>query len=98
MTGNFWLVLIPDRQQHVFGVVEVAALFTVIILDVGLDDGVRGAALFAEPAENALGQINVVASGAAGAVLALFGFDGNGQRGADGFTKLAGNAAFFAIG
>jgi hypothetical protein len=63
---------------------------------VGLDDGIDRAALFAEAAEDALGQVDVVARGAAGAVGALVALDGDGQRGAHGFAQLAGDAAFLA--
>jgi len=50
----------------------------------------------AETAVDALGHVDVVTSCAARAVRALFGFDGDGLGGADGFAELAGDAAFFA--
>ena len=54
------------------------------VLGVGaLDDGVDGARLLAEAAVDALGHVNVVAGGAAGAVGALLGLDGDGLGGAD---------------
>src|SRR3954452_18369303 len=91
------LVAVAHGQQHVLGEVQVAALFAVLFEDVGLDDRVDRAALFAEAAEDALGQVDVVARGAAGAVGALVGFDGDGQRRAHGFAQLAGDAALFAV-
>ena len=66
--------------------------------DAGFDDGVDRAGFFAEAAEDALGQIDVVARGAAGAVGALFRFDGDGECRADGFAQFAGDAALFAVG
>ena len=63
--GDLGLVAVAHGQQHVLGEVEVAALLAVVFEDVGLDDGVHRAALFAEAAEDALGQVDVVARGAA---------------------------------
>jgi hypothetical protein len=63
----------------------------------GLDDRIHRAGLLAEPAENALEQIDVVARGAARAVLALLGVDGDRQRRAHRLAQLAGDAAFFAV-
>ena len=47
----------------------------------------------AEAAVDALGHVNVVASGTAGAVLALLGVDGDRLRGAYGLAQLAGDAS-----
>ena len=62
------------------------------------DNGVHRACLLAETAVDAFGHVNIVARGAARAVIARLGINGNRLRGADRFAKLAGNAAFFAIG
>ena len=64
------LVAVADGQQHVLGEVQVAALLAVVFEDVGLDDRVDRAALLAEAAEDALGQVDVVARRAARAVVA----------------------------
>ncbi len=73
------------------------------VLKVGaLHDGVDRARLLAEPAEDALCHVNVVAGGAAreirGSVVdaARLGLDGDGLRRADGFAQLACNAALLA--
>src|SRR6476646_9696476 len=95
--GDLGLVAVAHGQEHVLGVVQVAALLAVVLEDVGLDDGVDRAALLAEAAEDALGEVDVVARGAAGAVGALVGLDGDGQRGTHGFAQLAGDAAFLAV-
>src|SRR3546814_12522759 len=58
----------------------------------------RSAGFLAEPAEDALEQVDVVARGAAGAVGALLRIDGYRQRRADRFAQLAGDAALFAVG
>ncbi len=64
---------------------------------VRLDDAVHRAAFFAEAAEDALGEVDVVARRAAAAVGAHLGFDGDGQRRAHRFAQLAGDAALFAV-
>src|SRR3954451_23370115 len=91
------VIAVAHGQQHVLGEVQVTALFAVVFEDVGLDDGVDRAALFAEAAEDALGQVDVVARGATGAVGALVGFDRDRQGRADGFAQLAGDAALFTV-
>lgn len=48
-----------------------------------LHDGVHRTSLLAEPAVDALGHVDVVAGGAAAAVGAGFGLDGDGLRGGD---------------
>src|SRR3546814_3975920 len=65
-TGDFRLVAVANGKQHVFGVVQVAALFSVVFGNMRFDDGVDRTAFFAEATENAFGQIDVVARGAAG--------------------------------
>ena len=64
-------VAVADGQQHLLGVVQVAALLAVVLEDVRLDDRIDRAGFFAEAAEDALGQVDVVARGAARAVVAL---------------------------
>ena len=49
-------------------------------------------------AENAFDEINVVARGAACAVIAFGRLNGDGQRRTDRFTQFAGNAALFPVG
>src|SRR5215510_6652332 len=72
-------------------------LRAVVFQDVRLDDRVDRAALLAEAAEDALGQVDVVARRAAGAVGALVALDRDRQRGAHGLAQLAGDAAFLAV-
>src|SRR5690606_16082171 len=93
------LVLVPvaDRKQHLLGEVEVAALLAVVLEDVGLDDGIDGTGFFAESAEDALGEVDVITGGAPGAVFALGRLDGDRQRGADRLAELAGDAALLAV-
>ena len=59
-------------------------------------NGVDGAGLLAVPAVDALGHVDVVASGAASAVGSLLGLDGDGLRRADGLAQLARDAALLA--
>mmetsp|Transcript_21981 Transcript_21981/g.86319 ORF Transcript_21981/g.86319 Transcript_21981/m.86319 type:complete len:280 (+) Transcript_21981:941-1780(+) len=91
------LVLVANGQQHVLGEVQVAALLAVVFEDAGLDDGVHRAALFAEAAEDALGQVDVVTRRAAAAVAAHIAFDRDCHGGADRLAELAGNAALLAV-
>src|SRR3972149_237903 len=61
-------------------------------------DRVHRAAFLAQPAKDALHHIDVVARGAARAVVApRAGLDGDGLRRADRLAKLAGNAALLAV-
>src|SRR5256885_16323244 len=78
--GNLGFVAIANGQQHVLGEVQVAALFSVVFEDMRLDDRVHRAAFLAEAAEDALGQVDVVARGAARAVVTHIGLDGDGDR------------------
>src|SRR5262245_3378235 len=73
--GDLRLVAVPDGEQHLLRVVEVAALLAVIFEDPRLDDRVDRAALFAESAEDALGKVDIVTGRPARAVRALLGLD-----------------------
>src|SRR5205085_10724845 len=55
------------------------------------------AGLLTEAAIDALGHVDVVAGGAAAAVLARFGLDGDRLGGADRLAQLAGDAALLAV-
>ena len=59
-----------DREQHLFGVVEIATLFAVVFENARFYDRIHGTTLLAEAAEDALGQINVVAGRATAAIIA----------------------------
>src|SRR5207244_5550114 len=91
------LVAVADGEQHRLGVVEVPPLLAVVLEDARLDDGIDRAGLLAEAAEDALGEVDVVASGAARSIFSLFTFNMNCQRWADGFAQLAGDAALFPV-
>src|SRR5512135_3187268 len=63
-----------------------------------LDDGVNRAGLLAQPAIDALHHVDVVARGAARAVVAArAGLDGDGLRRADRLAQLASDAALLAV-
>ncbi len=69
------------------------------ILGVGtFHNRIHRAALLTKSTIDALCHINIVPRCAAGPVLALLGFDGDGLRGADGLAQLASDAAFFTGG
>src|SRR5215831_18174661 len=90
---NLGFVAVAHREQHLLGVDEVAAALAVVFEDVRLDDRVDRAALFAETAEDALGEIDVVARRAARTIAALFRLDRDRERRTHRLAKLAGDAA-----
>jgi hypothetical protein len=95
--GDLGFVAVAHGQQHFLGVVQVAALLAVVFEDARLDDRIDRAGFFAEAAEDALVQVDVVARGAATAVGALLRFDGDRERRAYRFAQLAGDAALLAV-
>src|SRR5579885_1054496 len=96
--GDLRLEHLAHPEQFLLGHDQVAALLAVILVKAGLHDRVHRAGLLAEAAEDALGEIDVVARGAAGAVGALPGLDGDGHRRAHRLAQLAGDAATLAVG
>src|SRR5471030_2153678 len=80
VAGDLGLVAVPHREQHFLGVVQVNALLAVVLEDACLDYRIDRAGFFAEAAENALVQVDVVARGPASAVGALLRLDGDRQR------------------
>src|SRR3989339_2063574 len=74
--GDLRLQAVADRQQLRLGHDVLAARVEVVFVDVRLDDRVHRAGFLAEPAVDALEQVDVVARSAAGAVGAPLGVDG----------------------
>src|SRR5205814_5502915 len=95
--GYLFLVAVADREQHRLGVVQVAARLAVIFEGTGLDDRVDRARLLAEAAEDALGEVDVVARRAPRAIGALLAFDMDGERRAHRLAQLARDAALLAV-
>src|SRR5438477_5556415 len=62
-----------------------------------LDDRVDRTGLLAEAAIDAFRHVDVVARGAAAAVVARLGLDGDGERRTDRLAELAGDAALLAV-
>src|SRR6478735_7439416 len=91
------LVTVPHGKKHGLRVIEVPPLLAVIFQYSRLDDGIDRARFLAEAAEDAFRQVDVVARRTARAVVALVGFDVDGERRAHGLAKLARNAALFAV-
>src|SRR5579862_23093 len=96
--GDLAFPAVAVREQLVLVVVELLARLGRIFEVRALDDGVDRASLLAEAAIDALDHVDVVARGAARAVVARLGFDGDGLRRADRLAQLAGDAAFLAVG
>src|SRR5689334_17529290 len=93
------LEAVTDGQQLALGHHVLAAMFEVVLVHVRLDDGIDRAALFAEAAEDALEQVDVVTRGAALAVFRARGrVDGDRQGRAHRLAQLARDAAFFTVG
>ncbi|MPN01486.1 hypothetical protein SDC9_148695 [bioreactor metagenome] len=68
-----------------------------VLEDLRFHDRVHGTTFFTEAAEDALGQVDVIARGTARPIGANVGFDGDGHRRAHGFAELASNAALLAV-
>ena len=69
------------------------------VFEVGaFDNGVDGASLCAEAAEDALGHVNVVLGGAAGAIGSGLGLNGDREGGAGRLAQFASDAAFLTSG
>ena len=73
-------------------------MLEVVLVQIGLHDGVHRARFLAKAAEDALEQVDVVPRRATGPVLSFFRVDGDGQRRADRLAQLAGDAALLAVG
>src|SRR5260370_4013845 len=64
VAGDLLLVAGAHREEHLLGVVEVAALLALVLEDARLDDRVPAAGLLAQSSEEARGDADVVARGA----------------------------------
>src|SRR5574341_271043 len=95
--GDHLLVAFAHREQHGLGVIEVPSLLAVVLDDARLHDRVHRAGFLAEAAEDALGEVDVVARGAARAIGSLLRLDVDRERRADGLAQLAGDAALLAV-
>src|SRR3989344_7265653 len=95
--GNLSFQTVAKRQQLLLGDNLLTAVFLVELEDPRQNDGIHRAGLFAEPAVDALEQIDIVARGASCAVRALFRFDTDATGRTDGLTQLAGDAALLAV-
>src|SRR6201999_4354224 len=85
-------------QQLGLVVIELLAGLHGIFQVRPLDDGVHRAGLLAQAAVDAFHHVDVVAGGAAAAVGAGLGLDGDGLGWADRLAQLAGDAALLAVG
>src|SRR5712691_3844292 len=97
--GDLALPAVAVGQQPLLVVVELLARLGGELEVGALDDGVNRAGLLAQPAVDALHHVDVVAGGAAGAVVAARArLDGDRLRRADRLAQLAGDATLLAIG
>src|SRR6267154_6283434 len=95
--GDLLFVPVAHREQHFLGVVQIAAFLAVVLEDARLDDRIHRTGLLAQSAEDAFGEIDVVARGAPGAVGALLGLDRDRKCRANGLAELAGDEALLAV-
>ena len=93
------LPAVAVREQALLVVVEFLARLGREFEVRSLDDGIDRAGFLAQPAIDALHHVDVVAGGAARAVVAArAGFDGDRLRRADRLAQLAGDAALLPVG
>src|SRR5690606_25884329 len=95
--GDFAFPAVTVREQAFLVIEQLFAGFRRKLEIRTLNDGIYRAGFLTEAAVDALGHVDVVPGGAAGAVLTRFGFDGDGLSRANGFAELAGNAPFLAV-
>src|SRR5215467_11496207 len=96
--GDLALPAIAVREQALLVVVELLAGLGRELEIRALHDGVDRAGLLAQPAIDAFHHVDVVAGGAARAVVAARArLDGDGLRRADRLAQLAGDAALLAV-
>src|SRR5579872_2579988 len=91
------LVPLAHGQQLVLAHDVLAAMFHVIFVDARENDGIDRADLLAEAAGDALEEVDIVATGPAGAIGSDFRVDGDAHRGTNGLTQLARDAAFLSV-
>src|SRR6188472_2649806 len=91
------LVALTYGKQLVLGHDVLALIFHVVLMDSRLDDRIHWAGLFAETTENALEQIDVVASRAARPVGRDIRLDRDSECRAHGFAQLAGDATLLPV-
>src|SRR5260221_9977384 len=95
--GDLVFILIANREQHRLGINQVTAPLAMIFEDARLDDRIDRARLLAKAAENAFGEIDVVARGAARSVVARLGLNRDRQSRAHRLAQLARDTAFLAV-
>mmetsp|Transcript_580 Transcript_580/g.768 ORF Transcript_580/g.768 Transcript_580/m.768 type:complete len:231 (+) Transcript_580:153-845(+) len=96
--GQFGLPTVTVFQKLLF---IVQQLFVCLcgVLKVGtLNNRINWASLLAETTENALGHVDIVASGSARSIGPRLGLDCDGLGRADSLAKLAGDAPLFPTG
>src|SRR5262249_9705485 len=97
--GNLALPAVAVAEQPVLVVEELLARFDGELEVRALDDGVHGLGLLTQSAVDALHHVDVVAGGAARAVVApRTSLDGDRLGGTDRLAQLAGNTALFPVG
>src|SRR6185503_821379 len=97
--GDLALPAVAIGEQPILVVVKLLARLGSELEIRSLNDGVDWTGLLAEAAINTFYHVDVVARGAARAVVAArLGLDGDGLRRADRLAELAGDAAFLAVG
>src|SRR5712691_13079058 len=97
--GDLALPAVAVREQALLVEVELLARLGRELEVRPFDDGIDRAGLLAKPAIDALDHVDVVARGAARAVVAArSSLDGDRLRRADRLAQLAGDAALLAVG
>lgn len=84
---------VPVCQQLLLAVEELLVVDSCVLVVRSFDDGIDWAGILAVPAIDALGHVNVVASGPSGSVWARLALDGDCVGGACSSAEFAGNAS-----
>src|SRR5690606_38010111 len=95
--GYLVLETVAQREQLLLVDDVLAAILEMVFEDMRLHDRIDRAAFLAEPAIDALEEVDVVTRRAARAVLALVRVDGDRERRAYRLGRLARDAAFLAF-
>jgi 5'(3')-deoxyribonucleotidase len=94
---DFGLIAITDRQEHLFGEIQVTTFLTVVLKNLCLHNRVHGTTFFTESTKNALCEINVVARCAPRTIVSDSGLNRDGHGGTNRFAQLASNATLFSV-
>eukprot|EP00732_Lithocolla_globosa_P007012 Lithocolla_globosa_v1_NODE_8540_length_809_cov_155.702918.p2 type:complete len:224 gc:universal NODE_8540_length_809_cov_155.702918:52-723(+) len=95
---NGVLPLVAVVKKLLFVVQQLLACLSGILKVRTFDNSINWTSLLAETTVDALCHVDVIAGGAAAAIIAFLGLDGDGLGGANGLAQLARNATLLSVG